>query len=339
MKTPTPISPTRPSSTFLTNLPLILLLSVTIFQPVNALTYPRIIEIDLLFPLPNKTYRNMTSFPIIFALQNVPAANEYGYTISWDLRSGSSTDNSTIALGTIYEMTYRNTSDSEFLFDKEQIAILPDAVYHGTRLKRGTYALNWKYSMVTCSMIGGRTQYNLGRTQASNTHSFRIEERSGDEMKEEEIDLELDVSCPAFGDSIVVKDATKGGCPIMAGSKVEDEEEKKENDPCRAKLNAKQASCIQGNVTRRSNETWIILGLQNTAGAALFAISSLAHCMNLLLDPETTYKTTRVLEDGTTVRVKRPLVGFKMNETEVGVTGGYEVRVDGWRYEHALVRL
>ncbi|KAH8427368.1 uncharacterized protein LDX57_005081 [Aspergillus melleus] len=84
---------------------------------------------------------------------------------------------------------------------------------------------------------------------------------------------------------------------------------------------------------------WMILGLQNTAGIALFAISSLAHCMNLLLDPETTYKTTRVLEDGTTVRVKRPLVGFKANETEVGVTGGYEVRVDGWRYEHALVRL
>ncbi|KAH8427367.1 uncharacterized protein LDX57_005080 [Aspergillus melleus] len=254
MKLYSPISPTRPSSTFLTNIPSILLLSSILLHPINALTYPTTIEIDLLFPLPNKAYHNMTSFPVIFALQNVPAANEYGYTISWDLRSESSTDNSTVALGTIYKMTYRNNSDSEFLFDDGQIAILPDTVYQGTRLKRGTYALNWKYSMVTCLMIGDRTQYNIGRTQASNTHSFRIEEKSGDEMKEEDVDLGLDVSCPVFGDSIVVRDATKGGCPIMAGSKVKDEEEEKK-DPCRAKLNAKQASCIQGNVAGRYNDS------------------------------------------------------------------------------------
>ena len=59
----------------------------------------------------------------------------------------------------------------------------------------------------------------------------------------------------------------------------------------------------------------------------------------ILVDPETVYQTSRILEDGSEVRVRRPLIGFKSRETLVGLTGGYEVRVDGWRYEEALIRI
>lgn len=103
--------------------------------------------------------------------------------------------------------------------------------------------------MVTCRRTGDRTTYNIAGTQASNAHSFRIEEGGVDERG---IQLALDKECPAFGDLAVAKDATKGGCPIMAGSRAEEEEKR---DPCRAKLSAKQASCIQGNVTGDYNET------------------------------------------------------------------------------------
>ncbi|KAB8228076.1 hypothetical protein ETB97_011820 [Aspergillus alliaceus] len=68
---------------------------------------------------------------------------------------------------------------------------------------------------------------------------------------------------------------------------------------------------------------------------AMFAIILAA----IVVDPETTYVTSRVLDDGQVVRVRRPLVGFKSQETLVGLTGGYEVRVDGWRYEEALIRI
>lgn len=58
-----------------------------------------------------------------------------------------------------------------------------------------------------------------------------------------------------------------------------------------------------------------------------------------LFDPEICYKTKTTLDDGTVVRVKRPFIGLKSHEDLVGLTGGYEVRVDGWRYEPALIRI
>lgn len=65
----------------------------------------------------------------------------------------------------------------------------------------------------------------------------------------------------------------------------------------------------------------------------------MAQVLILLLDPETCYQFTRKNPDGTEVRVRRPIVGFRRCEALVGMTGGYEVRVDGWRYEPALIRI
>jgi hypothetical protein len=58
-----------------------------------------------------------------------------------------------------------------------------------------------------------------------------------------------------------------------------------------------------------------------------------------ILDPEVTVKSRKVLPDGSVVNVRRPLVGFKKYETQVGLTGGYEVRFDGFRYEEAYLRI
>ena len=50
--------------------------------------------------------------------------------------------------------------------------------------------------------------------------------------------------------------------------------------------------------------------------------------LGILVDPEIVYQTSRVLEDGSEVRVRRPLIGFRSCETLVGLTGGYEVHID-----------
>lgn len=246
MKPPSPTSTIRRPAAFWTTIPSLLLLSNTITSTANAISYPTTIEVDLLFPLPNKTYPSITPFPVIFALQNVPAADEFGYTISWTLRSEA--ENSTVALGTLYKMTYRNNSDSVFLLDGGNIAILPDTAYDGTRLESGRYSLAWKYSMVTCTQIGDHTQYHIGKTQARNTHSFDVEEKASGEKND--FDLGLNAECPAFGDMMVVREATTGGCPFMKGTSGGDDNDQ---DPCRARLNAKQASCVQGNVTGSYN--------------------------------------------------------------------------------------
>lgn len=66
---------------------------------------------------------------------------------------------------------------------------------------------------------------------------------------------------------------------------------------------------------------------------------SINSILGTLFDPETCYKTKTTLDDGTVVRVKKPFIGLKSHEDLVGLTGGYEVRVDGWRYEKALIRI
>ncbi|TRX87991.1 hypothetical protein FHL15_011132 [Xylaria flabelliformis] len=58
-----------------------------------------------------------------------------------------------------------------------------------------------------------------------------------------------------------------------------------------------------------------------------------------ILDPETTITSRGVLPDGTVVKVRRPIIGFKRCESPLGLTGGYEVRIDGFRYEPAYIRV
>ncbi|KAI1259878.1 hypothetical protein F5Y18DRAFT_408043 [Xylariaceae sp. FL1019] len=88
---------------------------------------------------------------------------------------------------------------------------------------------------------------------------------------------------------------------------------------------------------------WIILAA--TQGIGSLATTTVAFAVILilaiftLLDPETTTYTHKILDDGTPVTVRRPLVGFKKYESLVGLTGGYEVRVDGYRYERAYIRI
>ena len=72
--------------------------------------------------------------------------------------------------------------------------------------------------------------------------------------------------------------------------------------------------------------TWLFL--------TLFLVVAIA---GGLLDPGTSHAYTERLEDGTEIKVKRPLIGLKRFETKFGLTGDYEVSADGWRYEMAYV--
>lgn len=78
----------------------------------------------------------------------------------------------------------------------------------------------------------------------------------------------------------------------------------------------------------RSPAPWVVL-LVNFLAVATFAV----------LTPECTIKNRRIMPNGAVILVRRPLVGFKRCERKIGVTGGYEVRVDGYRYEEAYIRL
>lgn len=82
-----------------------------------------------------------------------------------------------------------------------------------------------------------------------------------------------------------------------------------------------------------------LLGIESPVTRIFFAIFFILQLVLVLINPDICIWFTRTNPDGTKVRLKRPLVGFKRYETQVGFTGGYEVRYDGYRYEPALLRI
>ncbi|KAI1296135.1 hypothetical protein F5Y03DRAFT_398967 [Xylaria venustula] len=89
--------------------------------------------------------------------------------------------------------------------------------------------------------------------------------------------------------------------------------------------------------------TWIVLifvqGGKSVAALFVGATDILVLLVFSILDPEFTITSRKALPDGTVVNVRRPIIGFKHLESPLGVTGGYEVRIDGFRYEPAYIRI
>jgi hypothetical protein len=88
---------------------------------------------------------------------------------------------------------------------------------------------------------------------------------------------------------------------------------------------------------------WVILiilqGATSRAAAVVGVIDISALLLFTVLDPETTITSRKFLPDGTVVKVRRPIFRFKRYEAPLGLTGGYEVRIDGFRYEPAYIRI
>lgn len=83
----------------------------------------------------------------------------------------------------------------------------------------------------------------------------------------------------------------------------------------------------------------IVKGLGSYAFFTALLINLFFLAIFAVLDPDCVIMSQRRMSDGSIVAVRRPLIGFKRCERRVGVTGGYEVRTDGYRYEQAYIRI
>lgn len=83
----------------------------------------------------------------------------------------------------------------------------------------------------------------------------------------------------------------------------------------------------------------IVKGLGSYAFFAALVTNLFFLAIFMVLDPDCVIKGRRRMSDGSIVRVRRPLIGFKRCERKAGVTGGYEIRIDGYRYEEAYIRI
>ncbi|KAL4781112.1 hypothetical protein BJX76DRAFT_24534 [Aspergillus varians] len=195
--------------------------------------YDADIEVDVLFPR-NETYNNLTTFPVVLAIQDVKSAYRFEWEIGWKLYNATPN-----ASAYDYQSGYGSHSgplinDFQWYFD--DVAVVPMLGYNFTKLKPGPYRLEWEYYTTPCTKQPPNTiVYNIRRVIASGTHFFSVvDDRSGLDF-----DIPLD-ECPLFGDLWSVQKSTSTYCPFLRDSK------SGENDPCEAKLKSKgQVECIR----------------------------------------------------------------------------------------------
>lgn len=178
------------------------------------------IELDVVFPR-NTTYNNMTTPPIVFALQNAPTAVFFEYRLDWELNSD---DTHFFLTGSFDEINYFR----KFNYTSGTTALLVDSAYWDQRLDAGTYTLSWSYTTTTCDDKGDSTLIRTGDVAAGKLYFTVVNDGSGSKLSFTE--------CPEYLGNITAKNASDS-CPslIHGGG---------EPQPCDAKLNEKQVKCL-----------------------------------------------------------------------------------------------
>ncbi|KAJ5238053.1 hypothetical protein N7489_008144 [Penicillium chrysogenum] len=184
------------------------------------LSNPVGIELDVVFPR-NTTYNNMTTPPIVFALQNAPTAVFFEYRLDWELNSD---DAHFFLAGSFDEINYFK----KFNHTSGTTALLVDSAYWDQRLDAGTYTLSWSYTTTTCDDKGDSTLIRTGDVAAGELYFTVVNDGSGSKLSFTE--------CPEYLGNITAKSASDS-CPslIHRGG---------EPQPCDAKLKEKQVKCL-----------------------------------------------------------------------------------------------
>ncbi|CAG8886885.1 unnamed protein product [Penicillium egyptiacum] len=184
------------------------------------LSNPAGIELDVVFPR-NTTYNNMTTPPIVFALQNAPTAVFFEYRLDWKLNSD---DAYFFLAGSFDEINYF----SKFNYTTGTTALLVDSAYWDQRLDAGTYTLSWTYTTTTCDDQGDSTLIRTGDVASGELYFTVVNDGSGSKLSF--------MGCPEYLGNITAK-KTSDSCPslIHRGG---------EPQPCNAELNEKQVKCL-----------------------------------------------------------------------------------------------
>ncbi|KAL4971237.1 hypothetical protein BDW66DRAFT_146471 [Aspergillus desertorum] len=203
------------------------------FVTASEYLYPADIEIDVLFPR-NETYNNLTSFPVVLAVQDVKAAYRFGWELRWTLYSaqpGADDLDSVSGYG-----SYSEPLLNKFQWYYDDVAVVPMLGYNFTRLDPGPYMLEWEYYTTPCTHEPPNTiVYNIREVVASGSQMFSVV----DDGSGLDFDIPTD-ECPLFGAIWSVYQSTSNYCPFLRDG------ETPEGDPCPATLQSRaQVECIR----------------------------------------------------------------------------------------------
>ncbi|KAL4865771.1 hypothetical protein BDV12DRAFT_145823 [Aspergillus spectabilis] len=195
--------------------------------------YPADIEIDVLFPR-DETYNNLTSFPVVLAIQDVKAAYRFEWEVQWKVYSAAP-DADEYDYFSGYG-SYSGPLINTFQWYFDDVAIVPLQGYNFTRLKAGPYRLEWEYLTTPCTNEPPNTiVYNIREVVASGSQTFSIV----DDGSGLDFDIPTD-ACPLYGGLWSVYESTSTYCPFLRDN------EDDERDPCKAQLESQQqVECIR----------------------------------------------------------------------------------------------
>lgn len=214
--------------------------------------YPATIEVDVLFPR-NETYnRNITTIPIVLAIQNGPVAYDAEWRINWNITGASSSKPDVRGSHYSSESTNRLLptvrNDFRYYFNGD-VAIVPMTSQSPAVVssgKAGSYRLDWEYTVDPCFPEGKSVAYGPMPRVARGSHYFSIvDDDSGSDF-----DIPLD-ECPIYGD-MWTKASSSSRCPLTPEDSPQDEKK----DPCSAQLQtAGQVDCLRDYFFGRKNDT------------------------------------------------------------------------------------
>jgi hypothetical protein len=214
-------------------------------------SYPATIEVDLLFPR-NETYsRNITTIPIIFAIQNGRAAYTTGWQINWNITAASSNrpgdSGSHFSTESWSRLLPTIENDFRYYFNGD-VAVVPtkSRLPFASLPPSGTFRLDWEYTVDPCFPEGESVVRAPMPQVARGSHYFSL---TADRGSGAPFDIPL-AECPIYGD-MWTKHARGSRCPLTV-----DSDDEGDRDPCRARLeNAKQMDCLRDYFLKRQNET------------------------------------------------------------------------------------
>lgn len=190
--------------------------------PINQTT-----EIDLIFPL-NNTYQLVAPFPIIFAIQNVAVAWDFGLNLNWYLQgTGSSADNF-FDSGTIMTGFVETNAPSNPYIIVNSTAL--NGVFGDASLPAGTWNLTWDFISSDCTKSSSGEEL-IGSADIGGSLFFTTVASGGDPV-------DLTAACPHLAVQIPYV-ANWTGCPEIGNP-----DSVGKGNPCAVKLDDAQASSI-----------------------------------------------------------------------------------------------
>ncbi|PGH14087.1 hypothetical protein AJ80_06091 [Polytolypa hystricis UAMH7299] len=208
-----------------------------------AQTFPQTVELDLVFPRANETYKPIAYFPTVWAVQNAAAILPFAIGVHWTLTELNVEENGRLFSGVMF-LTSNNLTHRKINADRwvEDPNISPFLIVDSTKeLKNATgeWALAWDFNLLrNCSR---HSEFDKEPSWTTPTQHVKFNISTEGKLPDIANDAR---TCPSNPTTFEIRDTMKGrdglDCPIFH----REDEDPPPADPCAFKIDGAVASSV-----------------------------------------------------------------------------------------------